>query len=484
MGDPEDALLSPGRYTNAYFGFQFDFPPEARLKPIPTPAALDRRIQLLEMIGPGPQRAAISISAYEYKGKNWTDAKGILRKQLDQELYRGVEELHGLSKTTIADRQFYYFETRKGVTQHVAFSTELNGYVVVTVLQADDAGLVKDLKSAFSRIQFFPPQEARKYAGSLAAEYEGPAVSSQRLRELRESPPAEHMDPGKIEGNVYHNAEIGLRYEIPAGWSIQAQGGVEPAVLRYREKVSGEPTMGPREREVVKACRRTLLSAWKTKPGPDGEVPYDEFGEVTLSAMPLSCFPNLHFPDDPHDVDGVRRFLLGLSFAQPIQRDMTDARTFEASGKTLVMTHGTIAYREEGDALSRRISVAVVLAEQRGYLLAWLFAAPHDEELRDAMNAKMGFDPDVVTTEAKASAVGRPEKSPAGGSAAPEAAAEHPTSDAAPGAHDGSSSKSQSVEGSAPASDPTAFRPTLLKPGETVEEGQTQAKPSPKSSSH
>src|ERR1035441_8661187 len=29
--DPEDAFLSTSRYTNAYFGFEFDFPPEARL---------------------------------------------------------------------------------------------------------------------------------------------------------------------------------------------------------------------------------------------------------------------------------------------------------------------------------------------------------------------------------------------------------------------------------------------------------------------
>src|ERR1017187_10115258 len=50
--DPEDAYLSTTRYTNAYFGFEFDLPPEARLKPIPMPAGSDRRIQLLEMLGP------------------------------------------------------------------------------------------------------------------------------------------------------------------------------------------------------------------------------------------------------------------------------------------------------------------------------------------------------------------------------------------------------------------------------------------------
>ena len=271
--------------------------------------------------------------------------------ELDQDLYTGVEELHGLSKTTIDGRQFYYFETRKGVEQHEVLATELNGYVLAggSGSQRSPNGEVAGLGVQSAQVLSSPGGDTARRSQAVA--YEGPAVSSQRLRELKASPPAETMDPGRIAGNVYLNAQIGMRYELPKGWNIQPQGAVEPAVLRYREKVSGEPNMGPRERDVVKACRRTLFSAWKTKPGADGEVPYDEFGEVTLSAMPLACFPNIHFPDDPHDVDGVRRFLVGFSFSHPLQRDMNDARTFEAGGKTLVLTHGTIAYKEAGDTL-------------------------------------------------------------------------------------------------------------------------------------
>ena len=144
---------------------------------------------------------------------------------------------------------------------------------------------------------------------------------------------------------------------------------------------------------MVKACRRTLLSVWRSKPQPDGQVPYDDFGEVTLSTMPLSCFPNISFPEDAHDPAAVRRFVQGLSFTLPLQRDMTEARTYEAGGKTFVMTQGTIAYKAEDEALSRRISVALAMTEQRGYLLIWLFAAPHEAELRELMEAKVGFAP-------------------------------------------------------------------------------------------
>jgi hypothetical protein len=290
------------------------------------------------------------------------------------------------------------------------------------------------------------------------------------------------MDAGKVQGNVYRNAQIGLSYEFPKGWSIQPQGAIEPAITRYREKVTGEPVMGPRERDVVKACRRTLFSAWKTMPGADGEVPYDEFGEVTLSAMPLECFPNLHFPDNSQDADAVRRFLLGFSYSQPLQRDMNDARTFEAGGKTFVLTHGTIAYKEEGDALSRRISVALTMTQHRGYLLAWLFAAPHDAELRELMNARMGFDAEPAASEAKASATSLERTLAPGGSVTPEGPSEPATAGAPPVAEN-SNSTIQSGENPAPASNPTASRPTLLRPGETMQDEQMPGKPMPKKSS-
>lgn len=471
--DPEDGFLSPQRYTNAYFGFVVDFPPNARLQPVPMPASVDRRIQLLEMVGAASPHSAVSICAYEYKNKNYTDAKGILRRELDQELFVGVQELHGLSKITIDGRQFYYFETRKGVDQHMELATETNGYVLLVSLTGNDPAVVKDLSSAFYHLSFFPSQEARQHAGADASPYDGPALSSQQLHAIKAAAPAEHMDPGNIEGNIYRNAQIGMKYEFPKGWSVQPQGAIEPAVERYREKVSGEPLMGPRERDAVKACRRTLLSAWRTKPGDAGDVPYDEFGEITLSAMPLSCFPNIRFPEDPQDASAVRRFIVGLSLTQPLQRDMNDARTYEAGGKPFVLTHGTIAYKEEGDALSRRVSVAMAMTEHRGYLLIWLFAAPHDSELRELMSAKVRFDLDTKSDDPTSAKV-------EGGSTQDSHSAASPSPDA------NVPSTAATATTPAPAATPSdapasqaQVRPSLLRDGENMSGQQMAGKPIP-----
>src|ERR1019366_5197824 len=98
---PEQAYLSPTRYTNGFFGFSFELPADAHLEPIPQPVAADGRIQLLELGAPPPADAEVSIVAVPPHGREAVDAKALLRKSLDQELFRGVEELRGLSKTTL-----------------------------------------------------------------------------------------------------------------------------------------------------------------------------------------------------------------------------------------------------------------------------------------------------------------------------------------------------------------------------------------------
>ena len=390
--DPEDAYLCPNRYVNAFFGFEFVFPAGANLKPVPQPATIENKIQLLELAGSPPLHAGVSISAYEYKNKNYSDAKTRLRRQLDQELFYGVQELHGMSKTNVGGRPFFYYETRRGVDQHVVLAGEMNGHVLSVDLSARDPQMVHDLFAAFAGAEFFPAQEAQRRAGHEGKPYQGPAISAEHLREVRESSPAQRIEAGKVDGNTYSNQQIGMTYHFPAGWNIEPSGAIEPAVERYRQSVTGEPLLGPRERAIVKACRRTLLSVWRTKPLPDGEVPYDDFGEVTLSAMPLSCFPNIRFPSDPNDSNEVRQFIVGLSFTQPLQRDMNVARTYQVGGRTFVATQGTIAYKTGGDALSRRVSVALAMTEQRGFLLIWLMAAPHEAELRQLLSAKVSFE--------------------------------------------------------------------------------------------
>ena len=130
---PEQGYLSSTHYANRYFGFAFDFPADVRLRPVPQPVARDGRIQILQLAGPPPSYAVVSIVAFPPHSRAAVDAKLVLRKALDQELLFGVEELHGLSKIALDGHQFYFYETRRGVDQHMALAANLEGYAVLAV---------------------------------------------------------------------------------------------------------------------------------------------------------------------------------------------------------------------------------------------------------------------------------------------------------------------------------------------------------------
>jgi hypothetical protein len=506
---PEEAYLSATRYTNGFFGFSLELPADAHLDPVAEPVAHDERIQLLELGGPAPVNAEISIVAFPPR-REGPDAKTRLRKALDQELFRGVEELRGLSKTMLAEHPFYFYETRRGIDQHMLAAANLDGYVVMLELGARNGKTVKDLETCLQHVVFFVPAQVQQYIAADAQPYEGPAISSHRRAQLQSDPPKDHIDPGKIEGNVYRNSALGFTYQVPEGWFPQPQGAVLPAIERSRGKDvlagvidGGAWDVDSSERQLMKACSRTLFSVWAKLPGADGQIPYDDFGEITLAATAADCFPSVKFPSDPNDRQQLRDFLLMLGLSHPILRDMRDARAVISHGVLFLLLRGAVGFQPSDDRLSRRLSVAMAVTERRGYLLTWFFAAPHDSELEPLLKEKGTFDPEPASENAtKAGSKEAPGKqnakaaSTAANSAASSTSSNTGTSASLPGGGataDSSASATTSGQNGAssgtgsssqgqndPTSAPQATRPSLLRPGETMENQQGNSPPAKK----
>ena len=504
-GYPEQAYLSASRYTNQYFDFSFDLPPEAHLQPVPQPAARDGSIQLLEMGGPAPVDAEISIAAIPTAGGSKQDAKAFLRYALDQELYRGVEELRGLSKASIGGHQFYLFETRRGIEQHVVIATTVADYILRVVLAAHDEKMVHRLEASFDHVTFFAPADLRQYVDSEARSYDGPAISTHRLAALEADPPAKYIDSGKINGDFYENPTIGFSYRIPQGWVLEANGAVQPAIERDRDREDfGRPRVGRTEHRLMEACSRTLFSAWAKRPSADGQVSYDEFGEVTVSAISLACFPRMKFPTDASDQRAAKDFLLQFALTHPIVDDMRDGKAFTAGGNVFLFLHGTVGFQVPNDELSRRLSIGMAITQRRGYLLTWFFAAPHDQELQALTDERVSFDssppatvlsstqPGGASASAGSASAAAPSSTAAPGAttaatsapAAGSAASQSPTSDESNTTSNESSSNAQST---ATPGDPSAAtqsgadsdRPSLLRPGETMQSQQGKGTPIP-----
>ena len=59
--------------------------------------------------------------------------------------------------------------------------------------------------------------------------------------------------------------------------------------------------------------------------------------------------------------------MVAYGLGHPIIQDMKGARAFEHDGRMFILMDGVVAYHEDGDALSRRVSVALALTKQRDY---------------------------------------------------------------------------------------------------------------------
>ena len=484
---PEKAYLSPERYTNEYFDFSFELPPDAHLRPQALPASRNGNIQVLELGGPPPADAEISITAVPTASGNKQDAKAYLRESLDQELYRGVEELRGLSKANIAQHQFFLFETRRGIEQHLIMATTIGDYILQVMVAAHDDKMVKRLETSVEHLEFFPASDVRKYIEADSKDYDGPSISSHRLALLEENPPAKQIDPGKINGDFYENAMLGFSYRIPQGWVLKPEGVVQPAVERYRAKEDfGRPRIGRSEHILMDSCSRILFSAWAKPPAADGQISYDDFGEVTVSALALSCFPTMNFPKQGSDVEAFKDFVGQFALTHPIVDDMGKGKIFSEDGIVFIYLHGTVAFNIPNDELSRRLSLAMAMTERRGYLLTWFFAAPHDEELQGLTNERAIFDnaPAVSVASADKPAATKPAISgdPASFNASdtlqtaapantPAASGSDKSSAAASGDPSAPASSVSDQEQNAPASS-GGDRPSLLRPGETMQSQQ------------
>jgi hypothetical protein len=474
---PDEGLLSNYRYANAFFGFSVDLPADAGLRPIPTSNPVDGSIALLETTGFSPQHCMIAISAYPAVEKG-PEARLLLRRELDEELSIGVEELHGLTKTSIAGHPFFYFETRRGIDQHAIYATDLNGYTLRFVAAGRDAKLVQQLESAVTHMRFFPPESIHDYSGVGARPYSGPAIPYHVIELLKSDPPAGKLEAGGVSGNAYENRALGFGYELPKNWHYGTEAVVMPAVERGLEHDLGKPPVSSGQRTLLKACERTLVSAWRKLPEPTGSIAYEDFGEVTISAMSLACFPNVKFPDQKAGKESFSDFMVAYSLGHPIIHDMKNARAFERDGRMFILMDGVVAFHEDGDSLSRRVSVALALTKHRGYVLSFFFAAPHESDLHNLMNASASFDPEPALKTANASVSAGEGNLQPGGAAAPAApvpAAPQPqqvaTTPSVP-----SSESNAGVQPEANVSDQASaapsYHPSLLRPGESMQDQQ------------
>ena len=104
------------------------------MQPIPQAASRDGSLQLLELGGPPPADAEIRSRQSRLRpGKN-QDAKAFCASRSIRSCSAASKSCAGLSKASFPATSFIFFETRRGVEQHMLLATTLDGYIVRVVL--------------------------------------------------------------------------------------------------------------------------------------------------------------------------------------------------------------------------------------------------------------------------------------------------------------------------------------------------------------
>ncbi len=142
---------------------------------------------------------------------------------------------------------------------------------------------------------------------------------------------------------------------------------------------------------------------------------------------------------------------------------MREAKVFTEDGMTFLFVEGTVGFQVPNDELSRRLSLGMAITQRRGYLLTWFFAAPHKQELLALTNQRASFDPEPV---AKVS------NSPVPGGGVADAAASQANNSS-------NAAATTAGQGQEPTDQPqqASSRPSLLRPGETMESPQGNGAP-------
>lgn len=173
------------------------------------------------------------------------------------------------------------------------------------------------------------------------------------------------LPDGTLSGDIYSNSALGLRYEVPPGWSVVADPK-DPAKIDDRDQ--GGP---------VNQCTKILLSLHA--PEQDPEQNKAQFNStITLLAIDPRCFPGAKFPKSVKDREKVQEFarkiVNSFSHTPYISRNGADIDANIQDGKLAIWLTGADSINApDGQAMKEplRVNKLLGLVESNGYWIAW-----------------------------------------------------------------------------------------------------------------
>jgi hypothetical protein len=210
-----------------------------------------------------------------------------------------------------------------------------------------------------------------------------------------ETDPIAGVSDGTISGNMYHNAELGFRYEFPAGWSVNGKGTQANAIAAGQQFVWADDTPVRRDANAARQCSKNLLLVTRH---PE-EMRLNEFNSLALLiAADPKCLAGASYPSSVNDQAAIQHVAgnLGTYFKTYSTTSVTPrrVRAFESAGRVMLeVSEGFKVSRHElGTTKIQNIRSSVLIMKAEKHWVMWMFASAIDDEFEKLRASRIFFD--------------------------------------------------------------------------------------------
>ncbi len=213
------------------------------------------------------------------------------------------------------------------------------------------------------------------------------------------------VSSGTVSGNVYHNPDLGLRYEFPKGWAVNDEKAERRTIADQSQFVWAKDISPRRSSEKGLQCAKSLLFVTKY---PE-EMKTNDFNPfVFVIAADPQCI-TASSPRDTKDQEAIERIAaqVGVYFEtvniKELKQPPAKVHAFENSGRVIVERDARyLVTWVSSDIPYAEVSTSTEVIPGGKYWTIFMFGGGDDAQLAWLKATKITFDSPTPSSEEKA----------------------------------------------------------------------------------
>ena len=214
------------------------------------------------------------------------------------------------------------------------------------------------------------------------------------------------VSSGTVSGNVYHNPDLGLRYEFPKGWAVNDEKTERRTIADQSQFVWAKDISPRRSSEKGRQCAKSLLFVTKY---PE-EMKTNDFNPfVFVIAADPQCITASSSPRDAKDQETIQRIAaqLGVYFEtvniKELKQPPAKVHAFENSGRVIVERDARyLVTWVSSDIPYAEVSTSTEVIPGGKYWTIFMFGGGDDAQLAWLKATKITFDSPTPSSKEKA----------------------------------------------------------------------------------